>query len=595
MKWLQPRVSALLSPALLLICSAIIYPVAEIGINDDWSYIKSAEVLAQTGHITYNGWATAMLGWQLLVGAAFAKLFGASFTAVRMGTLLVALATSFLVHRVFCRAGLTTANATFGALVFTLSPLFIPLALSFMSDIYGLFAIVLCMYPCLRAIEADSDRASTIWIAFASLSNVIGGTSRQIAWLGVLVMVPSTLWILRKRRHVVERGVLLVIVSIFLIFASVLWFLRQPYSVPELIHPAPVTGDKLLHMGKEYWMSTVSLILFLCPIFAVFIPSVLRSRRRLAVVIAVWVALCAGMTAYVVALAHHRGVEMASISIAPPTRGIVTTYGFVDVSPLKGMHPMLFPFGLQVIILSVALFAAAAFLGSLRRKDTRREMEQSSDHAISGHDLLVLVVPFLLAYYALLLPRATFEIVFDRYLLPILFIFTLLLLRWYQGEQTADTASLTHPWARIPRIALIGQLVFVLCTVIGVHDLFAIYRSRVKAINELLSAGIPDTAIDGGFEFNGMTQIEHVGYMNYLSIRVPRQLSPAPPSTLPEACRPQDDSLTPVVMPRYTLSYSPDACGGESRFAPVTYQRWIGMQPSTVYIVNTISQPKSGS
>lgn len=595
MKWLQPRVSALLSPALLLICSVIIYPVAEIGINDDWSYIKSAEVLAQTGHITYNGWATAMLGWQLLVGAAFAKLFGASFTAVRMGTLLVALATSFLVHRVFCRAGLTTANATFGALVFTLSPLFIPLALSFMSDIYGLFAIVLCMYACLRAIQANSDRASTFWIAFASLSNVIGGTSRQISWLGVLVMVPSTLWILRKRRYVVERGVVLVIVSIFLIFASVLWFLRQPYSVPELIHPAPITSDKLLHMGKEYWMSTVSLILFLCPILAIFIPSVLRDRRRLAVVIAVWVALCAGMTAYVVALAHHRGVEMASISIAPPTINTVTTYGFVHASVLKGPHAILVPYTLQVVILAAALFAAASFADSLVRQYASSKLDARSNRLLSGRDLFVLIAPFLLAYYALLLPRATFEIVFDRYFLPILFILILLLLKHYQGVQPADVESLTSKSPKVPRIALIAQIVFVLYAVLGVHDLFAIYRARVKAINELLSAGIADTAIDGGFEFNGITQTGRVGYMNDLRIRVPRQLSPAPPSTLSEGCRPQDDSLTPVVMPRYTLAYSPDVCGGESRFAPVTYQRWLGMRTSTIYIVNTTTQPKSGS
>jgi hypothetical protein len=33
-----------------------------------------------------------MLGWQLYLGAAFIKLFGFSSTAVRMGTLLAAMA-----------------------------------------------------------------------------------------------------------------------------------------------------------------------------------------------------------------------------------------------------------------------------------------------------------------------------------------------------------------------------------------------------------------------------------------------------------------------------------------------------------------------
>ncbi len=41
------------------------WPVAEMGFVDDWSYVKMAFVFARTGHIVYNGWATAMLGWAI--------------------------------------------------------------------------------------------------------------------------------------------------------------------------------------------------------------------------------------------------------------------------------------------------------------------------------------------------------------------------------------------------------------------------------------------------------------------------------------------------------------------------------------------------
>jgi hypothetical protein len=36
-----------------------------MGFADDFSYIKTALVYAQTGHFVYNGWATAMFGWQI--------------------------------------------------------------------------------------------------------------------------------------------------------------------------------------------------------------------------------------------------------------------------------------------------------------------------------------------------------------------------------------------------------------------------------------------------------------------------------------------------------------------------------------------------
>jgi hypothetical protein len=46
-----------------------------MGLNDDWPYIWSARLLAEAGHIRYNGGASAMLGWQLYLGALFHKIF----------------------------------------------------------------------------------------------------------------------------------------------------------------------------------------------------------------------------------------------------------------------------------------------------------------------------------------------------------------------------------------------------------------------------------------------------------------------------------------------------------------------------------------
>ncbi len=90
------RRSAFLCALTLFVCALATFPVAEIGMNDDWSYVQSARVLAQTGHIVYNGQGAPILGWQLIWGAFFIKLFGPSFTAIRASTLLTALFTAFL-------------------------------------------------------------------------------------------------------------------------------------------------------------------------------------------------------------------------------------------------------------------------------------------------------------------------------------------------------------------------------------------------------------------------------------------------------------------------------------------------------------------
>ena len=144
---LLPRSSRLLALAT--------HPVAEIGMNDDWSYVQTARILAQTGHIVYNGQGAPILGWQLFLAAPFIKLFGPSFAAIRASTLLVALLTAFLAQRTLVRTGINSRNATIGTLTLVLSPLFLSLSLSFMTDVGGLFCILLCLYACLRALAGS--------------------------------------------------------------------------------------------------------------------------------------------------------------------------------------------------------------------------------------------------------------------------------------------------------------------------------------------------------------------------------------------------------------------------------------------------------
>ena len=78
--------------------------------------IKTAQVFAQTGHFAYNGWTAPMLGWQAIWGALFIKVFGFSFTVVRLSILPIAMATVLLFHAILLRFGINERNAALGAL-----------------------------------------------------------------------------------------------------------------------------------------------------------------------------------------------------------------------------------------------------------------------------------------------------------------------------------------------------------------------------------------------------------------------------------------------------------------------------------------------
>src|SRR5260370_42181625 len=115
-----------------LICACIVaagvlltYPVAEMGFQDDWSYIRTALEFARTGHFVYNGWATAMLGWIIPWSALFIKVFGFSFTIVRLSLLPVTMACIYLVNASLERFRISGRNAGLGARPLRSPPIFL--------------------------------------------------------------------------------------------------------------------------------------------------------------------------------------------------------------------------------------------------------------------------------------------------------------------------------------------------------------------------------------------------------------------------------------------------------------------------------------
>jgi Dolichyl-phosphate-mannose-protein mannosyltransferase len=567
----KSRLPALVCAIVLLLCALATYPVAETGMNDEFSYIKSAQVLAQTGHIVYNGWATAMLGWQLWLGALFAKLFGPSFTAIRASTLFVALLTVFLIQRTLVRAGVNSRNATIGTLAVALSPLFLPLALSFMTDIGGLFFIVLCLYACLRAVQAESDRAALGWLIFAALSNAVGGTVRQIAWLGALVMIPCTVWLLRRRRHAVVVGAVLYVVSGAIIFGSLHWFQLQPYSVPEPLIPGHFARHNFNYLVGQTSRMFFDFAMFLIPFLLAFLPAISIRNRRSTIFLSIGVVVSAA-AGY---LFYRRGAFESFL--APYKGNYFTLRGLVDATELRGSRPVLLTPGLQLLLTAAVFLALLCFLSFFLFSPKRRVVGAGAPGQSSWYVLLVLLGPFTMAYLTLLLPRAAFGGLWDRYLVPLNLIAILLLLRLFQD----------YVRPRLPVLTVGLVAVAALFTIAGTHDAFSLYRGIHDATAELNAAGIPATSIDGGFEQNGMTQIERFGYINDPRIRVPRVVFVDQASPFPESCMPQLASTVPAVGPGYAISFTPAACGGVAPFAPVIYHQWLGEHAVPLYIVKT--------
>jgi hypothetical protein len=543
------------------------WPVAEMGFVDDWSYVKTAFVFARTGHIVYNGWATAMLGWAIPWAALFIKLFGFSFTAVRLSTLPLAMASVYLLHASLVRFGITARNAMIGALTLGLSPLFLPLAASYMTDVAGLFCILLCLYVCQRALGAHSDRTTILWLACAALANVAGGTVRQIAWLGTLVMVPSTAWLLRKRAGVVRAASLLWIGSVLSVFACIRWFERQPYSLSEKIIQGPITGAMVGHMLAELLKALLCLALITFPILAAWTP-VQRSLSRGALTRIA--CILAAMGAVSIVLGNNGSLDHR---VMPWLGHVIGTLSiFSSTGEMLGSRPVTLTLPMRVGLSLLVIAAALTLLEHLLTKPWRRKDHQ----AVSLHQALWILGPFAMSYVVFLLPRAMYSFLYDRYLLGLMPVAIIILLLLYQRWVAA----------RLPGITLAALSLFALYAIAGTHDWFALNRARVAAVAQIHAAGLPTTSIQGGFDYDGWTQIEAAGYVNDARIiNPPHAYQPnLEPLRLPDGCRLGFAPYTPAVQPRYFVVFSPMPCLQVSRYPPVTYSTWLPPFRRTIFI-----------
>lgn len=548
-----------------------------MGICDDGPYILVAKNLALTGHIAYNGWSAAMLCWQLYLGAAFIKLFGFSFTAVRMSTLLVAVVSAFLLQRVLVRCGVTEGNAVVGTLALVLSPLYLLLSVTFMSDIHGLFGIVLCIYACIRALQSTTDRAAIGWLCLAIVSNVAIGTSRQLTWLGALVMVPCALWLLRERRSVLLAGAAATAAGFLGIFACLLWLGHQPYTTPERFG---ISDFPVVHVTRRILTLLLEIPFLLLPVTAIFLLGLRRSRPRTILIVSGALVLFALLAVLPSPLHRHVAQFLEPTLRDSPGGEWITVQGMYEA--LNDPTPPVFvPLWMQALVSAVsyggAIVLCFACLGDRYPKHTSHTATR-----VTWQQLGILLAPFAAAYVALLTYRAASvahdnigNLIFDRYAIGLLPIALILLARLLQERV-------------VPRYTLAGAIpvaIVALYSVAVTHNTFSLYRARVALAAELRANGIPDTAVDNGWEYNLLVELKHASHINNSLIKLPANAYVPPPAPPADSCYVVFRAFTPHVQPIYGVSFAPDDCYGPAPFAPVHYSHWPASQPGTLYVV----------
>ena len=543
------------------------WPVAQMGFQDDWSYIRTALEFSRTGHFVFNGWSTAMLGWIVPWGSLFIKAFGFSFTAVRFSILPIAALTAYLFHACLVRCGIRGRDAVLGTLTLGLSPVFTPMAASFMTDVPGLLVIVLCFYLCLRAVRAPDVRQVIFYLTCATLAGVVGGTVRQISWLGALVMVPSTAWLLRRYPGVRVAGLILWVASLVAVVWLLHWWNAQPYSVPEKIDRGVVDTAMVHHFGGKLVKGLLCLLLLVYPVLSAWLVQVRNLSRG--ALLRVGIALLVVNSLLMMMDGGMRGFWVL------PWIGHLIFGVIYGRGEFTGPGPVVMSMNTRMLI-SILVFITAWILVEAALMCRRQEPDEPSrTEAFSWREMSWVIVPFCATYFALLLPRTLYEFLYDRYflgLMPFAIIALLRLHRRWFGKHV--------PW-----IAFVALVLFSVESVAGTHDWFATNRARLRALNEVHAAGVPMNYIQGGFEHDGWTQIDVVGHVNEKRIRVPKATYIyVRRAKLQPSCEHFFSPFESGVDPQYVIVGSQMPCFENTGFPPVRYRAWLPPFERHIYV-----------
>lgn len=154
---------------------ALVNPVGEFPMNDDWGYARVVQHLVETGEYHPGDWPVMTLFTQVLWGGLFAGIFGFSFTILRISTLILAVVGTYGIYRESLHLGRDTFWAIMAAATLALNPLFFNLSFTFMTDVP--FAVLALMAIMLyrRALQDDQVK----WWVWATILTTAATLIRQ--------------------------------------------------------------------------------------------------------------------------------------------------------------------------------------------------------------------------------------------------------------------------------------------------------------------------------------------------------------------------------------------------------------------------------
>jgi hypothetical protein len=466
------------------------YGALDIPRSDAWSYTRTLFVWRSNGHWDFNNWVSMTLIGQVLLAAPVLLLFGKSVLALNIAFAcfgVVGLLGLWYLGRLI---GLSTTESLFVALMTAITPIWGPLAPTFMTDVPAFVFEMLAL-----TVACTAMRRKPMSMRLLALSIALGFAGISIRQYGAipLVAIFVTAGLELRRREDRKRLRQLAWIGLVTVLATVAlfaWWRTVPHG--KSLGPSVPTSASLkaayLNAGGFLRLAGLMLapaILFVRPI-AIAKRAFRIDRRLSAIVLAIVTFLL--LTAYV--------PKRPFVGNYFSRRGVLS-----DDIILPGVRPLLMPnvaFDFLVLIGTLgALLLALAMVPWIHDVVERVRRRQ-----LGLGDPRVLLLGLTLAGFGVgyELAMAVGLPIFDRYALPALPLAALLLFRSTRQRalDEGNMAARAHPSLAIAPLIALALLGLAYTAESASYD-----GTRWKVAEMAVQNGYSHIQVDGGYEWVG--------------------------------------------------------------------------------------------
>lgn len=478
---------------LLVMAELLVNPIGDFPLNDDWAFGKSVRIWMEEGRFTIGNWGYMTLATHLLWGILFTKVFGFSFTILRLSTLVSSLIGVLTLNRLIERLSNNQTLAFVASLTLLFNPVYFNLSNTYMTDVNFNTLLIVSVYLAYLYFQSNS-KWYLLLLFFCSVALVL---LRQFGLVFPIAFVISALFTQRRWLNIgLFSGVLILVLLCFKAYESYLKGIIPPDAGYKFSSGLGLTFKQSFdlfcyHFGLRYQSFFLFVMVMVSPLcVSLLMDSVTHTGRWKTLLIAL---LSCYLTYHL--LSGHRffiGNVFESTMLGPETfyESYFSKIRHNASEGFQWLAQMAIP-----VLCSISLFVV---LVSIRFGFLTRGIRLSTNAPV-----FVLVFTLLTGYAGMLLLVPTY---FDRYLLPMIsFVLIVLLVK--------EKASSTYQ-----RVGGLVLFFWMFISIAGTHDYLQWNRLRWQAYTDIKSEGIQPNKINGGFEVNCWDEGRESWWTNYTEL-----------------------------------------------------------------------------